>query len=274
MTWQEIIDIVKTKEHKSVEGKISCSSLPVLKLCGGSLKAQRKVKKISKKYDQEGSALHYIMEHEVIVEDISEENREKIGRANSLLRHFSKEGWDAVYNEDFLEGEWLCGTPDMILKKDNDYLVIDWKFGSQYVANVTPQIAGYAWLVASKFEHDNVYTCVVNINSDSVDMLDNDMVEISQEILSIKENGEIGNRTPSAEACQFCSACGTFACPETQEISHELAKPELNGEISVSNLEKYAPMLPVMKKAVKGFEDQLKKHLETNEMDGVAIKEG
>jgi len=274
MTWQEIIDIVKTKEHKSVEGKISCSSLPVLKLCGGSLKAQRKVKKISKKYDQEGSALHYCMEYNIIPSDISDDNREKLDKALRVHEHLLNNGWVVFESETFLEGEWLCGTPDRIYTNGEDFLVLDWKFGWQKVSDDSPQMLGYTYIVCHKYGLKKVYSCVVQPERGEVNILVHDWNDLADKMHPIDKNEEKGNRTPSAEACQFCSACGTFACPETQEISHELTKPELNGVVSVENMRKHAHLIPVMEMGIANFKAQVKAREGGGHIDGCYIKEG
>jgi len=275
MTWQEIIDIVKTKEHKSVEGKISCSSLPVLKLCGGSLKAQRKVKKISKKYDQEGSALHYCMEHNIIPSDISDDNRNKLGKCLHIIEILRKQGWEIILIEEFLEMPWLCGTPDMVLMRDKEYLVLDFKFGWQRVKDDTAQMLGYVDLVYNNIVALKVFSCVVQPEQNEVNILEHTLQEVESEIGTIVDNENQGNRTPSAEACQFCSACGTFACPETQEISHELTKPELNGVVSVENMREHAHLIPVMEMGIANFKAQVKAYREGGgHIDGCYIKEG
>jgi len=274
MNWQQVLDIVAKKEHRSVDGKISCSSLPVLKLCGGSLKAQRKVKKISKKFDQEGSALHYCMEHNIMPDDVSEENREKIEKALRVIEYLKGEGWEIWQVEHFLETKYFCGTPDIIFKNGIKFLILDFKFGWQNVSDDSYQMLGYADLICEIYEQPVVYSCIVQPERDEVNILQHFFKDVSDMVVEIKQNEIVGIRTPSKDACQFCAACGTFACPETQEMSHELAKPEFKGEISVQNLTKYAHLLPIMKKAVTGFEDQLKEHLKTNKMENVWLKEG
>ena len=275
MKWEEALKIAQAKTHRKATGKISCSSLPTLALCGGAAAARAQVARVEKSYSLEGSALHLCMEHNVIPDDLPPELLEKITKASNAVKYLQSQGWEILSVEPFLENDWLCGSPDMVFKRGDEFLILDFKFGWQWVDDDSSQLAGYGILVMEKYSTSEVHICVVQPDRDEARVLLIRRAIIEERLCKIRENVLLGARTPSKDACQFCPACGTHACLETQTISHELLKPELNGIISVENLRKYAGQLPLMKKALKGFEDQLRAHLESGEaLDACYLKEG
>lgn len=281
MTWQEVLEIVATHEHKSVAGKISSSSLATVALCGGSVTAQQLVRKIAKKYTSEGSALHYCAEHDITPTGAPPEALEKLEKARNLNAQLHMLGWDVYAVEEFLEDSFTCGTPDKIYKKRNgmafDYLVVDWKFGHQYVADDLIQVRNYALLLSSLpgLETANIFTCIAQPSRDLANIVRVDLDAALNEVAAILRNAEKGERVPSSAACQFCCACGTFACPETQQASHELMKPEFASNMMESDLLKYGHMIPIMAKAVENFKENLRAYLEAgNQVDFARLVDG
>ena len=281
MNWQEVLEICAKQQHKSVPGKISSSSLPTVALCGGSFKAQQLVRKVSKKYTSEGSALHYCAEHDITPTDAPPEAMEKLEKARNLNARLHMLGWDVFAVEEFLEDSFTCGTPDKIYRKRNgmafDYLIVDWKFGHQYVADDTIQVRNYALLLSSLpgLETARIFTCIAQPDRDLANICLVDLDAAMNEVAGILKIADEGKRNPSSAACQFCGACGTFACPETQQASHELMRPEFGTNMMEADLLKYGHMIPVMQKAIENFKENLRVYLEAgNQVDFARLVDG
>lgn len=286
MKWAEVLEAVKHKEHKAVKGKVSCSSLPALAICGGKMKAEEGLLERPDIYTSTGSACHYVMEHLVLAPNqeqlqsivgIPEDVSEKIAKVVRVVEHLINQGWTIVHKEFFMEGDWLTGSPDMIMTRGGDILLVDFKFGYQYIGDATLQMLGYSHLaLAYKWNSHNgdIYTCVIQPDQDECRVVKVDLDEVTQKLRDVCRNIEKGERVPCEESCQFCKACGKSACPETHKAIAAIVEPEFTGEITAATLQKYATFLPMMKKAVKNFETELKAHLVDNEINGVKLKSG
>lgn len=232
MNWNDYITNAKQHAHRAVPGKISASCLPRLLECPGSLNIYGESEGGEAAWL--GTACHEILANDAeIPDDAPEAAREQIEFCRQQVDRLKGEGWQIMGREAWLESDRICGTCDLIMKKDGATLVIDYKTGRGAVPlKDNAQLAGYASIIDEQYGDPwrSYFGLILQLHAGSG--ADNlyQMVETSSMVNRVLAGVMDGRRIP-CKHCQYCQACGTSECAEsggaiTAPISAEIDTPE------------------------------------------------
>ena len=153
ISWEHCVAQARVHEHKSVEGKISCSSLPMRAKC-----AAFQNDGIAGEAAFTGTCIHNFMEANLVEMldkldgpyglelDVPLEEKTIILCFVDSISKLVKQGWHIVEMEQFADNNLICGSADLILGNESRRMVVDYKTGFNQVEASSPQMDGYRWL--------------------------------------------------------------------------------------------------------------------------------
>lgn len=179
----------------------------------------------------------------------------------------------------------LFGTTDVVIVKDDEIVIIDFKtgHGEPAKADNTLQTAAYALMACVLFKKTSAWAYIVNPNfrqEEGYFFTEDSLVKVHMLIqsailnsITVKDANEGWN--PSEEACKYCKGnlCGT--CPAVHQLVDKLAnstaavtvkKGEQHPLASVSDedLCDLKSKATIATKAIKAIDDELKRRCEEN----------
>ena len=179
----------------------------------------------------------------------------------------------------------LFGTTDVVIVKDDEIVIIDFKtgHGEPAKADNTLQTAAYALMACVLFKKTAAWAYIVNPNfrqEEGYFFTEDALVKVHMLIqsailnsITVKDANEGWN--PSEEACKYCKGnlCGT--CPAVHQLVDKLAnstaavtvkKGEQHPLASVSDedLCDLKSKATIATKAIKAIDDELKRRCEEN----------
>ena len=205
-SWKEMWEDVENSEAPpSVPGKLRASKAPKYAYC-----TEFEQTGPSNVFAVRGNVLHDCMELEDVPFDIPPEEEQQIQIAKEALDSFLEEGWEVVGREVFLETNLTTCNADIILKRDDEYCYIDWKFGMAPVDSDSPQMAVGADAVYQHYAASKVMTAIIQpsmIESTGSLAIKN---WTREEAFSVVEDC-IKEKVGASKNCQYCDKSGD--CP-------------------------------------------------------------
>ena len=250
--------------------KFSPSKLKHFELCPGSYRLEAGLPDEESVFAQEGTAMHLAVEHEKILNDFNEEQKDCIQRCIDYLGMIASAGakWQKETKVSVLDGfdEITCGTMDAICELDDLIVAVDWKFGrSPVMIDDNLQIMAYSCGLMQRFNKPvEFHIAQPRLNYfKSVRFEVEQVVEITDRIKQIIANctGKQMILNPSETACKWCKAKET--CPAVNDMMHNgaLSKVEHCSELSTDVIGQYLDEWKVLKKIGASLENQARERL-------------
>ena len=136
-------------EHQGNPTKPSCSQLPSLEKCrmyvGESGTSEAAIN---------GTCLHLILDEnlDLLLKGMSRPNHfpieewEKLDMIVERLEMILEDGWRVHSKEEYFENDHLTGSIDLILKRNHETMLVDYKSGRTIITPDSAQLAGYGTL--------------------------------------------------------------------------------------------------------------------------------
>lgn len=187
--------------HKGRDGVASCSQLSPLLSCGAW--QNRPAGKAALK----GTVLHYCMEHDLIPEGIPQDELEKLKWLRARMEDLKRKGWMIIDTEQYIETDYLTGSYDVLMKRNDIYLIIDYKTGLWPVDDADNiQMGGYIHLSYQTMDKTTIIHSMILQPSKGTmkEMSDwpyDRALKLGEDIQNINRTKKIG----SMSACEWCA---------------------------------------------------------------------
>ncbi len=279
--------------------EIRCSSLPRLFACTGSLMAADGLASPGSALADVGTRIHADLARRVdALADAPELTDDEEAVADTLWgfagQVFETDGEPtpdrgmAVETPLRLDRKsWtLTGRPDLVwCDRDGRVHILDYKTGyaAQDEADDSAQLLGYAALVFGDTANarEAILHMITRYGMSTSLCTRADADKLLEQVDAIVDVRAKALRVPSPDACRYCPAFGTKRCPESMEepmgtINKITTLMKETGVVSPDFIKAYAPMLPLLKKAVEALEDGAKAMLESqpDAIEGVTLQPG
>lgn len=223
------------------------------------------------------------MEHGVCPDDSPDDIKEAYNYGVDRVKRLIEIGWDIAAQEKFMvkyDGEkpMLTGTSDLIMKRDAEFLFVDYKFGYMEVSSNAIQIKAYAWMGKDYFpDMKHAYGLVIQPAFPGAQMIKysryKDLDTEIRQLINTTHEGKV--RNPSPEACAYCPLNGYEACPESLQIASDLSK---QGEVELTDVKKLVDLyekIQIVKKMESKVKDEIVSKLENGEdIEGYMMQPG
>ena len=249
-SYKQLEEVALSEGHRGIDGVPSCSRLPQLELCPGSMAAIRagmsQVNDGNAAADM-GTIIHKAMELNHMPADAPVEALEKYNFMQDKRKALREAGWEDWLTEDYFElahdlQPILTGAVDCVMAKRGpdgqvvEALVIDYKTGKGRVSPTSPQLQAYCLMVEQRYRREIHNDCKWHIyvlqpahpNNRIVAIDIDEAHDLVYGILERSQYGQGGPRIPGTKQCKYCNAHDTSTCPETQSTASLLAA---NGEL-------------------------------------------
>jgi len=259
ISYKEYYAKAEAHKHISVEGKVSCSSLNQLALCGAF-----ESENTSSVYALMGTTIHMVLDDHIhdflefninLADDWPAEEKEKLMYIITILQQLVMDGYYTVHQELFLEDDEICGTMDLVMEHATTdiTLIIDYKTGFKFVPSTAPQLRGYGRLYKKSFNlEEPVHTGVIQPPHEFKHFpTDYEVVDHLLTKLPIPTVGD---------ACNYCAKK-----KRCRELNQSL-KSAFNKEMTVTEVLKKGP-------AVTKYIESVKKEAKANPPEGYVLRE-
>jgi len=244
--YSELEELALSEGHRGIEGVPSCSRLPQMNLCPGSMWAIVSAK--TKSNDggsaaDKGTVIHKAMEIEFMPSDAPVDYLEPYNWMQDKLSGLKEIGWEHWISEDYFElvhelQPILTGAVDRVLCRRDaqgqviEVMVIDFKTGRNKVNSDSVQLKAYC-LMIEQFKRKEIHNeCKwftyamqpAHPNNRFTEIDIDDAHDLVYGILDRSEYGTGGERIPGNKQCKYCNAHNTTTCPETMTVAANLAE--------------------------------------------------
>lgn len=231
MNWNALYDYANAQPHQGVPGVLSCSKISDVIHCGEYQNSYT-----SGESAMMGTAIHYALEINYMPKDAPDEAIMQFNFCKSIVRKYIDEDWQIISVEKYLETDYLTGKIDLLLGRDGDYLILDYKTGHTPVCNNAYQFAGNAHLIWKCLNaHGRIYSLAVQIGNDSPPHLwdKGDVYEAVQKAVHNKE-------LMAGAQCTYCCKKKVCVARSTQlsitdnmmaKLNNDVLTPEDAGDI-------------------------------------------
>jgi len=260
---------------------IRASSAHRIALCPGSARAAWGIVSPDTDASQRGTRIHAwlaSMAKQAYTPELTAEEREAATTMWDTVK-------DMIYTrmaevEKPLEWAGWTGTPDLVLWDSDSTTIIDYKSGWGDI----PEAAGNAQLrVYAMLAQDSPVEAIIvtprGIHSKTV-YEQEDIENASKELANIRNAALSPNapRIPHPEACHWCPAFGTPACPETckaLEQADERMPAVSLGSLAPAEMGQIAHAWAIIRKRGQQVEDEIRRRLEEGQdVPGAKLKAG
>lgn len=253
MSWEHFHAFANSQEHRGLDNVVSCSKVPdVLKCSDYEPEKNSEVNSIT----LDGTALHYALEIGWLPENAPADIQFKFNYCRGQITNLMNKGWEVFAAEIYYQMDQLTGTIDLVMRKEKDWLIVDFKTGLIHVESTYPQLAANAYLLRHKEEVEgDVYGLIVQPNNPTgMVLIDNSTI-----INTVKDSV---NRISGLEAGNHCNYCDKkYKCKAFREKIGEvessvLAAKNLDEEFNEAEAGK---LFDTIKMYLKFAEDVKKK---------------
>ena len=239
------------------------SNLRTTELCPGSARLCASVNEPPASDDADkGAELHALVPPEMSLEHLSVADREIVEECREIVRSYETDE-SVTYYECELEVEGISkGTADVVIVRENDVVVIDWKFGWNPVEENNLQVATYALLAMELYRRPTAVIVLwaprtMYVPATFHFTIREDAAMTSQRIARIRGATERDGLllVPSEQACRYCPA--KAICPA---IRLEALERVEQGDITIADdqMRNYWEAAGMAEKWAKSIKAQIK----------------
>jgi hypothetical protein len=263
--------------------EFSPSRLKHLSLCSGAYRLEMGKPNESSPAAEEGTALHLAVEHEKILDEFTEEQKDCIQQCLDYMKMLAPDAkWEKEVEVTILVGfdTLTQGTVDAVAVLDDLIIAIDWKFGRGKVD--TPennwQVKAYSCGLMQKYNKPVEFHIAQprrNFFKGHRFELEElpTMVSAIDDVIDACKDTSTLELTPSEEACKWCRA--KTCCPAVQDNikNSSLTTIEHCSELSTKMIGEYLDKWREIKKVGASLENQARERLLAGEeIPGYAIQ--
>lgn len=197
MNFKEMYKVANEQPHEGVEGVMSCSKLGSVAEC-----SEYKGESVSGPLAQDGTFIHYCLEHTEIPSDAPDDFRSIYEHCRWRMDELKMDGWVVHSVEKYYTIDTLTGKIDVVMRQGDDWLVIDYKTGRVPVTNDCYQFAGnVVLLMANEDVKGSVHSMIVQPGNESHEPYKWAEGEAQEKLDKAMGNSDIS----VGDACTYCA---------------------------------------------------------------------
>ena len=229
-TYEELLKHVASEKHVGEDSIPSASGMEYYKLCPGRFLACGHfvdTETANKEHRLRGCAGHWLVKQALEKKEVTypdgtpEDLIEAVNWVLFKITELLEDGWNIKEVECYHKKDYLTGTPDLVIEKDGNILVVDFKFGRLEVPEDTMQLTSYLDLL----EQEEGFGLILQPfdRSHNIHKFTKEDIEDVKDyaLACVSENA----MRSVSQYCKYCIACATDKCKESgsavEKISSE-----------------------------------------------------
>lgn len=259
MNWSEIYKTANAIPHQGKKGVMSCSKIGSRINCSeyeGTSTAGQAAK--------DGTAIHYALEKNEFPNNAPERMATFFQYCKNTIAEYEAIGWEIYAREEYYEITELTGKIDVLMRRDDDWLILDYKSGFVPVANNSYQFAGNAKLLGEREKiKGKIFSAVIQMDNKS-----EPYTWYAAEVNEIIESALRNKEVKAGSHCQYCAKSSICSVKNKELSKVEKTLAILNSDIITPD---QAGDLYELGKMFEGAGKDIKERMNSEAKEGLKI---